>query len=108
MGVRGVGGARCRARQSAILRCAMTAKGPTRKSGDAISTSALPPTADIPESGCDVRKVPLPEVVNLFDHLIGAGEQRRWHFEAELFRSLEIDTQLELGRLVKRDISRIS
>jgi hypothetical protein len=32
--------------------------GQTRKSGDAISTSALPPTADIPESGCDVRKVP--------------------------------------------------
>src|SRR6267142_3540352 len=32
--------------------------GQTRKSGDAITTSALPPTADIPESGCDVRKVP--------------------------------------------------
>ena len=30
----------------------------TRKSGDAITTSALPPPADIPESGCDVRKVP--------------------------------------------------
>src|ERR1700716_998840 len=39
------------------------------------------------------------------DHLIGAAEQHRWHFEAERFRSLEIDTQL--GRLVKRDISRI-
>jgi hypothetical protein len=43
----------------------------------------------------------------LFDHLIGAAEQHRWHFEAERFRSLEIDTQLEFGRLVKRDISRI-
>jgi hypothetical protein len=42
-----------------------------------------------------------------FDHLIGAAEQHRWHFEAERFRSLEIDTQLEFGRLVKRDISRI-
>ena len=42
-----------------------------------------------------------------FDHLVGAGEQHRWHFEAERIRSLEIDTQLEFGRLVKRDISRI-
>src|SRR5882672_1160184 len=42
------------------------------------------------------------------DHLIGAAEQHRWHFEAERFRSLEIDNQLEFGRLVKRDISRIS
>src|SRR5882762_4885739 len=35
----------------------MSQSGQTRKSGDAITTSALPPTADIPESGCDVRKV---------------------------------------------------
>ena len=39
-----------------------SALGPTRKSGDAIMTSALPPTADIPESGCDVRKVPKGDV----------------------------------------------
>src|SRR5258708_11403852 len=32
--------------------------GQTRKSGDAITTSALPPTADTPESGCDVPKLP--------------------------------------------------
>ena len=43
-----------------------------------------------------------------FGHLIGAAEQHRWHFEAERFRSLEIDTQLEFGGSVKRDISRIS
>src|SRR6267142_7110706 len=36
----------------------MSELGQTRKSGDAIMTSALPPTADIPESGRDVRKVP--------------------------------------------------
>jgi hypothetical protein len=34
----------------------MSELGQTRKSGDAITTSALPPTADVPESGCDVRK----------------------------------------------------
>ena len=36
-------------------RPAMSVPGQTRKSGDAITTSALPPTADIQESGCDVR-----------------------------------------------------
>src|SRR6266704_2940887 len=44
----------------------------------------------------------------LFNHFVGAAEQHRWHFEAERFRSLEIDTQIEFGRLEKRDISRIS
>src|SRR6516164_3874259 len=29
-----------------------------------------------------------------FDHLVGAGEQRRWHFKAERLRSSEIDDQL--------------
>jgi len=40
------------------LAMAMSETVQTRKSGDAITTSALTPTADIPESGCDVRKVP--------------------------------------------------
>jgi hypothetical protein len=34
----------------------------------------------------------------LFDHLVGAGEQRRWHVEAERPCSPEVDDQLELGR----------
>src|SRR6266581_584813 len=45
-----------------ILIGPMSQMGQTRKSGDAITTSAFPPTADTPESGCDVRKVPF------FDH----------------------------------------
>ena len=34
-----------------------------------------------------------------FDHLVGAGEQRRWHVEAERLGGLEVDHQLVLGRL---------
>ena len=46
--------------------------------------------------------------VGSFDYLVGAGEQRRWHGEVERLSSLEIDDQLELGRLLDRKIGRIS
>jgi len=35
----------------------------------------------------------------LFDHLVGAGEQRRRHFDADGFRRLQIDDEFKLGRL---------
>jgi len=35
-----------------------------------------------------------------FDHLVGQREQRRWHFDAERFRSLEVNHQLIFGRLL--------
>src|SRR5262245_59875371 len=44
---------------------------------------------------------------NSFDHLVGAGEQRRWHGEAELFGSFEIDRQLVVGRVLHRKIGRL-
>jgi hypothetical protein len=40
----------------------------------------------------------------LFDHLVGAGEQRVRHGEAERFGGLEIDHQLELGRLLNGEV----
>jgi hypothetical protein len=41
----------------------------------------------------------------LFDHLVGAGEQRRWHVETERLRGFQIDYQLELGWLQDRQVA---
>src|SRR5262245_64215813 len=43
----------------------------------------------------------------LFDHLVGAGEQRLRHVEAERLGCLEVDHQLELGWLLDRNIARL-
>ena len=40
----------------------------------------------------------------LFDHLVGAREQRRRHFEAERLGSPQIDHELELGCLDDRKV----
>ncbi len=47
-----------------------------------------------------------PAVGVSFYDLIGAGEQRGRHGEAEGFGGLEINDQLEFGRLLDRNISR--
>src|SRR5260370_16077780 len=38
------------------------------------------------------------------DHLVGAGEQRRWNFQAKRPRGRKIDDELELDRLHDRQV----
>ena len=41
---------------------------------------------------------------SLFNHLVGAGEQRRRHVEAERLRHDQVNDEVELGRLLDRKI----
>src|SRR6516165_7884914 len=47
-------------------------------------------------------------ILSLFDHLVGAGEKRRWHLKAECPRGLEIDRQPEFRWLLDGQVSRFS
>src|SRR5262249_54436221 len=41
------------------------------------------------------------------DHLVGAGEQRRWHSQPERLRRFQVDHQLIVGRRLYRQIARL-
>ena len=45
-------------------------------------------------------------MLSLFDHLVGANEQHRGHFDAKRPRGFEVDRHVEFGRLYYRKISR--
>ena len=82
----------------------MSVPGQTRKSGDAIRTSALPPTADIPDSGCDVRKVPKAEALDWTIILpfsqLGGLHGAQWSRSSDLKRIIE--DQVTTAEFAKR------
>jgi hypothetical protein len=84
----------------------MSQLGQTEKSGRATGKSALASITDVVRAGRNVSKVPttdsVQQITSLFDHLVGAGEQRRRHAEAERFSSLEVDYEIELLRPLYR------
>jgi hypothetical protein len=53
------------------------------------------------------HKLPAAISQPLFDHLVGAGKQRRWHGETEHLRGLEVDEQLDLRGLNDRQVGRL-
>jgi hypothetical protein len=88
--------------------------GQSRSFGDVASMSGLPPKAAVDQTSGDDSEVPqaamsrcsnLPgQTSELFDHLVGAGEQRGRHLDAECFRSLEIDPQVVFHRSLHRQV----
>ena len=54
-------------------------------------------------SGCERSQQGSP----LFNQLVGAREQRRRDFEAECFGGRQIDDEVELGRLLDREVRRL-
>ena len=48
-----------------------------------------------------------PPLAFLFDHLVGAQEDRGWHFQAKRLRRLQIDGDIEFRRLQERKVGRL-
>ena len=47
------------------------------------------------------------QIESLLDHLVGGGEQGRWHVETERASRLEVEHQLILGRGLHRQVRRL-
>src|SRR5262249_4878636 len=68
--------------------------------------SALPPKADMCSAIAHVCFGPKADIAHLFDHLVGNVQQTKWHSEPKRFSGLEVDDQIELRRLLDRQVGR--
>ena len=92
----------------------MSALGQKRTFRNVRAMSALPPKADIAlhRSECPLcatfgREQPQ-QNRSLFDHLVGAGEQRRRHIDTHRLPGFDVDDQLKLCRLLYWQLGRLS
>jgi hypothetical protein len=78
----------------------MSALGHERRICEFCATSAFPPENRRETGFSDPLLGAQPDscAAGLFDHLVGAGEQRRWYIEVERLRRLEIDVQGDFCR----------
>jgi hypothetical protein len=53
-----------------------------------------------------MRSLCCARAATLFDHLVGASDESRWHVEAERLSNLEVDDEFELGGLHHWQIGR--
>ena len=68
------------------------------------STSCGHPSHRLWPALCHNRTHAVQQKAPLFDHFVSAREQHRWHIEAEQPRRLQVDDELEFGRLLDRKI----
>jgi hypothetical protein len=81
---------------------------PERRAGDVGHREQPPLGYEQPRrQTTDRQSAELGKWARLFDHLIGAGEQRRGHSEAECLGGLEVEHELELGRLHHGQLRRL-
>ena len=74
----------------------MSALGQKQTLDQRPSMSALPPKADIAEHKKDVRFVPKADIrTGLFDHLVGAQQNRCRHINAQRLCGAQIDSHVE-------------
>jgi hypothetical protein len=67
------------------------------------ATSGLPLATDIARPARLVRFVPKTDMERaLFNHIVCDGEQPRRHLDVEHSRRLQVDDELEFGRLLDR------